>query len=112
MTDLVKALDEAVAKLLSQAGLSETAPEKIEATPAERVKAFDSALEYAKIRPTLIPKEDKESAFDRIQRDFNGGADPQAKRRGRPPKAASEGDSNLIPAAVNGGDAPRDLFDA
>jgi hypothetical protein len=110
VTDLVAALDTAVAKLLAQAGLGPETPEKIEATPAERVKAFDSALEYAKIRPTLIVPEKKDSAFERIQRDFNG---EKAERRGRPRKGKAEtspviGDDDPVASAVNG----IDLFDA
>lgn len=112
MTDLIAALDAAAAKLLEQAGLSEKSPEKIEATPAERVKAFDSVMEYAKLRPDLIPKEVKDSPFERINRDFHG---EKIERRGRPrkDKTAPGGDADepaATPAAVNGTAA--DLFDA
>jgi hypothetical protein len=108
MTDLVKALDDAAAKLLSQAGLSADTPidAKIEATPAERVKAFDSVLDYAKIRPTLIPKETQESPFDRIKREFDGDS-TKIERRGRPRKDKTSAD----PPAVNGAGTD-DLFGA
>lgn len=100
MTDLLKALDTAVARLLEQAGLGETKPEKVEATAAEAVKAFNSAMEYAKIRPTLAPKETKESEFDRIQREFSGERS-KTERRGRPRKAAPAPDpaGESVPAA-------------
>jgi len=108
MTDLLKALDEAAAKLLAQAGLSEITPEKIEATPSERVKAFDSVLDYAKIRPTLVAQEPKESAFDAIKRGFDDGA--KTERRGRPRKVTPPAD---LPAANGDGGAVDDsLFDA
>ena len=114
MTDLIAALDAAAAKLLEQAGLGPTTPEKIEATPAERVKAFDSVMEYAKLRPDLIPKKIEESAFDRIKRDFDGDS-TKVERRGRPrkDKTAPGGDADepaAAPATVNGSAA--DLFDA
>ena len=111
MTDLVAALDTAAAKLLEQAGLGSTTPEKIEATPAERVKVFDSILEYAKMRADLVPKEAKESAFDRIKRDFDG---TTTERRGRPrkDKAAPDPAGDAEPVA-NGHPVPGvDLFDA
>lgn len=106
MTDLVDALDAAAAKLLEQAGLSETSPEKIEATPAERVKAFDSVLEYAKMRPTLIPKVVTESAFDGIKRKFNGEKAPRGGRAATPETEAG-------PIVVNGAEPlTGDLFGA
>ncbi len=107
MTDLVQALDAAAAKLLEQAGLGPTTPEKIEATPAERVKAFDSVMEYAKLRPTIAPKEEKESQFDRIKRDFDG---EKVERRGRPRKDKTAPD----PVGANGAEpiAVDNLFDA
>lgn len=113
MTDLVAALDAAATKLLEQAGLGPTTPAKIEATPAERVKAFDSVMEYAKLRPTLAPAKKEDSAFDRIKREFN---DPAPERRGRPRKAKAEGNPDgAEPGAivVNGGSVSSDdLFDA
>ena len=107
MTDLVKALDAAVAKLLEQVGLGEVKPEKIDATPAEAVKAFDSAMEYAKIRPTLVPPEKKDSEFERLQRDFHG---EKAERRGRPRKDKAPVDlgEHIVPPTPVGSD----LFDA
>lgn len=107
MTDLLAALDTAVAKLLDRVGLGDTKPDKIDATPAEAVKAFDSAMEYAKIRPTLIPKVEKDSPFDTIQRGFHGDG-PKTERRGRPPK------DKTAPGSVNGSGEPptSDLFDA
>ena len=108
MTDLVSALDAAAAKLLEQAGLGPTTPEKIEATPAERVKAFDSVMEYAKLRPTLAPREEKESAFDRIKRDFDG---PKIERRGRPRKDKTTPDSDIVVNGVIPAE-PDPLFDA
>jgi hypothetical protein len=111
MTDLISALDAAAQKLLAQAGLSADTPidAKIEATPAERVKAFDSVLDYAKIRPTLVPKEEKESPFDAIRRDFNG---EKVERRGRPRKDKASVDP-VAPAGANGAEIRADnLFDA
>ena len=117
MTDLIAALDAAAAKLLDQAGLGPTTPEKIEATPAERVKAFDSVMEYAKLRPDLVPKKQEESAFDRIKRDFNGDGE-KVERRGRPrkdktapgPEPGTDVDGVQPAVTVNGASA--DLFDA
>jgi hypothetical protein len=106
MTDLLAALDTAVAKLLEQAGLGEIKPEKIDATPAEAVKAFDSAMAYAKIRPTLVPKVKEESAFDAIQRGFHGSG-AKTERRGRPPKDKAAPDPIL-----NGEPPGSDLFNA
>ncbi len=114
MTDLVAALDAAAAKLLEQAGLGKETPAKIEATPAERVKAFDSVMEYAKLRPGLVPAKKEESAFDRIQREFNSGGE-KAERRGRPRKAKAESDSepgDAAPSAATVNGAATDLFDA
>ena len=108
MTDLVFALDAAAAKLLEQAGLGPVTPEKIEATPAERVKAFDSVMEYAKLRPSIAPKVEKESAFDRIKRDFDG---EKVERRGRPRKDKTAPDPGIV---LNGEPPaqPDNLFDA
>lgn len=115
MTDLVAALDAAAEKLLEQAGLGTKTPDKIEATPAERVKAFDSVMEYAKLRPGLVPAKKEESAFDRLKRDFDSNVDGEkVERRGRPRKVKAEAgpESGAEPSPVTVNGAAADLFDA
>jgi hypothetical protein len=97
MSTLVNDLDKAVAKLLQTAGLGDTVEgEKCLATLTEQVKAFDSAMDYAKIRPTLIPKETVESPFASLKRDFDGDAPARRGRRAKAKKddGADDGDES------------------
>lgn len=103
---ILESLDAAVEVLLKTAGLGPKAEgeEKTVATLAEQVKAFEAVADWAKTRPTLIPKEVVESQFDRLRRDFNG---EKVERRGRRPKAEKGPDPE--PGAP---EDPIQLFDA
>lgn len=108
MTDLIAALDDAAAKLLERA----TAPDRNEkdeatlVTLAERTKAFDSVVDYAKVRLTLAPPEKTPSKFEQIKGAFDGAGKPR-KRRGVAAEAeeAAGGGSD----GVNGAE-PGDFF--
>jgi hypothetical protein len=90
MSDFVATLDAASERLLKTVGLAGTLPEgeKIVATPAEQVKAFEAVMDWAKNRSALVPKDKVESPFDAIKRGFNG---ETPERRGRRAKAKTDG---------------------
>lgn len=97
MSDLVSDLDKAIGKLLRNAGLGDSVEVQSAANTAtlsEQVKAFDSAMEYARIRPSLIPKEVVESEFARLKREFDGDAPARRGRRAKAQKAEPDGDDD------------------
>lgn len=112
---LTDVLDSAAAKLLEMADLGAkvdgAAP--VQATLPERVKAFEAAVEWAKVRGEM-PQAKEPSKFDRIHDQFR--ASP--KRRGRPaeaPQAEAGGavESDAAPV-LNGSDhsVADDLFNS
>lgn len=104
---LTDVIDSAAAKLLEMAGFGATvdgasAAQATSATLPERVKAFEAAVEWAKVRGEL-PQAKEPSKFERIQRDFRA----PNKRRGRPAEteageAAGGGDDSVESPAPNG----------
>lgn len=83
MTGLVEDIDAAAAELLKRA----TAPDKDEddkatlVTLAERTKAFDSVVDWAKVRQTLVPPDKTPSKFEAIKGALDG-TGKSRKRRG------------------------------
>jgi hypothetical protein len=99
MTDLITALDAAAAALLERA----TAEDKNEdgtptlVTLAERTKAFDSVVDWAKVRQGLVPPDKTPSKFEQIKGAFDGSAGKPRKRRG-----AAEPTEGAIAGGVDG----------
>ena len=109
--DLLASLDKAAKHLLEKAGVgaSLSADATTTVTLAEQVKAFDSVVEWAKVRKTLAPPEKTESAFDAIRNKFN---DPP-KRRGSPRRTPSAEAGGAVNGSDDGAaDATADFFDA
>jgi hypothetical protein len=81
---LTDVIDSAAAKLLEMAGFGAKVEGEapVQATLPERVKAFEAAVEWAKVRGEM-PQAKEPSKFERIQRDFRS----PNKRRGRPAEA-------------------------
>ena len=111
---LIEALDAGATKLLEMA----MAPAKNDdgtptlVTLAERVKAFEAVVEWAKTRDPLVPKEIKESKFDGIRREFNGKTiDGRRDPRGRKKRIEVESPADGAPDGANGISAAA-LFDA
>jgi hypothetical protein len=110
MTDLIVEIDAAAAELLKRA----TAPDKNEqdeatlVTLAERTKAFDSVVDWAKVRQGLVPPDKTLSKFEQMQRDFNGIGTRKTDKRRRTPSEAEEGRGDDAGGdtvgAVNGAD--------
>lgn len=105
MTDLVEDIDNAAAELLKRA----TAPDKDESdnptlvTLAERTKAFDSVVDWAKVRQGLVPLDRTPSKFEAIKGALDGtGTGKPRRRRGTPGEAE---------AAPNGADRAGDSSD-
>lgn len=107
MTDLVEEIDAAAAELLKRA----TAPDKDESdnptlvTLSERTKAFDSVVDWAKVRQGLVPPDKTPSKFEQIKGALDGtGTGKSRRRRGASSEAEAE-------AGPNGADRAGDLSD-
>ena len=98
--DFLATLDLAAKLLLESASLSDSvegAAPKPAVSLAERVKAFECVMDWAKTRRDFKPPEKTKSAFDGIKQQFHGTA-PKG-RRGRKPAAEAEGGDAAEPAA-------------
>lgn len=100
---LLELLDVGARRLLAHAGVGDTVTDMPDAvaTLAERVKAFDSVVDWAKTRKGLIPEQKKESAFGQLSAEFHGDA-PARRRSSR---------RSVAPASVGGDGAAGGLFD-
>jgi hypothetical protein len=104
MTDLVDDVDKAAGELLRRAM---AADKNEDGTPtlvtlAERTKAFDSVVEWTKVRHALAPPEMAPSKFERIKGAFDGtGTRKTNKRRGNSGEA--EENANIRGVGENGG---------
>ena len=108
MTELIDDVDKAAGELLKRAMASD---KNEDGTPtlvtlAERTKAFDSVVEWAKVRHGLVPQEKTPSKFEQIRGDFNGaGTRKTNKRRGVADKVeTAEGQVDGGDAGLNGTD--------
>ncbi len=106
MADLIDVIDAAAARLLVMAGFGAKMEGSTAPTLPEQVKAFEAAVEWAKIRNELRPPEKGKSQFDGIREQFGAAV----KRRGRPASAES-GPANGSAIAVEPAVAT-DLFDS
>jgi hypothetical protein len=101
---LLASLDEAAMLLLADAGVGGIVGEDGPAqavTLAERVKAFEAVVDWAKTRRVLAPPAKVESQFDAIRNKFNS---PPLKRRGAPRSAkAAEADGSADAADPDSG---------
>ena len=96
---LIDELDKAASALLEKSRTGDSVPSEDSASVshetgsslAEQVKAFQAVVEYAKIRPQLVPQKKKEAAFDGLKRQFNG---ETVNRRGKRGKAEDEADGS------------------
>lgn len=116
MTDrLVEAIDAAAADLLARATAPGTDAEGKQTlvTLAERTKAFDSVVEWAKVKQEIAPPERGPSKFETMRSNFIGPGTGKAGRRRRAPDGAIEAES---PGGINGaaelGDEPGGDFRA
>lgn len=91
MSDLIDTIDVAARTLLERAMAPDTdadgKPTLI--TLADRTKAFDSVVDWAKVKNAFAPPKPATSKFELIRSDFNGAADTN-KRRGASRKTAKE----------------------
>ena len=115
MTELIDDVDKAAGELLRRAMASD---ENEDGTPtlvtlAERTKAFDSVVEWAKVRHDLAPPERAPSKFEQIKGAFDGTAGTRkTNKRGRTGgeaeeiavRDADEGGDGLRPSDLNGAD--------
>ena len=75
MSNLLKILDEAAEKLLSEAGLdaaAEFAEQPATADLAEKVKAFQAVASWADKRREIAPQAPKESQIDKMRKQMHG----------------------------------------
>ncbi len=93
MTELIDDVDKAAGELLKRAM---AADKNEDGTPTlvtltERTKAFDSVVEWAKVRHALAPPERAPSKFEQIKGAFDGtGTRKTNKRRGAPDEAEKD----------------------
>ena len=94
MSELVDAIDTAARELLGRAMASDKDADgkPTLVTLAERTKAFDSVVEWAKVKNGLAPPKPQASKFELIRSEFNGTGSPEKnKRGGAARKAVKEG---------------------
>ncbi len=85
MTELIDDVDKAAGELLRRAMASD---KNEDGTPtlvtlAERTKAFDSVVEWAKVRHDLAPPERAPSKFEQIKGAFDGTGTRKTNKRRR-----------------------------
>ena len=105
--DFLATLDAAAKLLLESASLSDSvdaATPKPAVSLAERVKAFECVMDWAKTRRDFKPPEKTKSAFDDLKQQFNGTA-PKSRRGSRRAAPTEAGDAAIVDASD-----PADLF--
>jgi hypothetical protein len=99
--DFLATLDLAAKLLLESASLSDSvegAAPKPAVSLAERVKAFECVMDWAKTRRDFKPPEKKTSAFDGIKQQFHGTASKSRRGRVKSDSPAEGGDAPAEPA--------------
>lgn len=94
---LLELLDVGARRLLAHAGVGDTVTDEpdADATLAERTKAFDAVVDWAKTRKGLIPEKKQESAFGQLSAEFHGDA-PARRRSPRRPRETPAGAGGLF----------------
>ena len=102
MTGLIDDVDKAAGELLKRAMASD---KNEDGTPtlvtlAERTKAFDSVVEWAKVRHALVPPERAPSKFEQIKGAFDGTGTGKTNKRRR-----TGGEAETAEGLAAGGEA-------
>ena len=106
MTELIDDVDKAAGELLRRAMASD---KNEDGTPtlvtlAERTKAFDSVVEWAKVRHDLAPPERAPSKFEQIKGAFDGTGTRKTNKRRRTPSENAEASEVAGENTLNGSD--------
>jgi hypothetical protein len=107
VTDLVDDVDKAAGELLKRAM---AADKNEDGTPTlvtltERTKAFDSVVEWAKVRHGLAPPEKIPSKFEQIKGAFDGTGTRKTNKRRRNGAESAEEDSGGVGGDVDFSDS-------